>query len=642
MFASIRSDWRQHGAAWLTTALTTLLGLQMLRALFVGFVGYLRDSVGYGSLELAPIAIGVFAVSLLAGVINRFAGTRNTLWITAGGLALVRIVEQLLHNPTIDLYLSMVGTVLFLMYIPVAVGVARARGGAAGANLGLAFLFGLTIDNVIFITNKTLDLSWQTGFLPLGIVLVLAGALLWALSRIVADAPAAHDGNWVVNLGLLALGPWLLVQVVVFQSVGMIASLTGLALPAAGGLLLAGNALGLGSSAGLGQNKRGAMKVLLAGLVMTVVMLPGNMAGSGWSWLLLLIGGFFSFRVGMLIFIRATGVAANPSLLRSSLLAGLGNILFVLLIFVYYASYDISFGLRSGQLLLVVGGLATLFATLAHLGARSSEKHELSRTPAWTAAALLLITLAMSFTWVLPDPATGSPASVRIVNYNLHNAANAHGAIDPEALAQLIESEGADIVGLQEVSRGWLIWGGMDMMEWLANRLGMHYVWGPTADAQWGNAVLSRYPIDSVTYYDLLPEDLLLRRGFIVAEIDLGANQLDFIATHFTHVDEHDQERNIQASGILDVWAGAGSTVFVGDLNALPDSHAIQILIEGGLVDVSREIGEQPVYTYSSTNPDHQIDYIFVSPDLGYSDFVVPATTASDHLPLAVTIHFEQ
>ena len=46
MFASIRSDWRQHGAAWLTTALTTLLGLQMLRALFVGFVGYLRDSVG--------------------------------------------------------------------------------------------------------------------------------------------------------------------------------------------------------------------------------------------------------------------------------------------------------------------------------------------------------------------------------------------------------------------------------------------------------------------------------------------------------------------------------------------------------------------------------------------------------------------
>lgn len=644
MFATLRTDWRQNGAAWLTTALTTVLGLQMLRALFVGFVGYLRDSVGYGSLELAPIAIGVFALSLLAGLINRLAGTRNSLWITGGGLAIVRIIEQVLHNPGLDLYLSAVGTVLFLMYIPVALGVARARGGAAGANLGLAFLFGITLDNAIFLANGTLDLSWQPGFLPLGIVLVLAGALLWALSRSAADAPTALDGNWVVNLGLLALGPWLLVQVIFFQSVGMIASLTGLALPAAGGLLLLGNALGLASSAGQGETQRGPITPLFAGLIMTLAMLPGNMGGSDWSWLLLLLGGFFSFRLGMLVFARAAAIPGHPGLLRSTLLSGLGNILFVLLIFVYYASYDISFGLRSAQLLLVVGGLATLFATLGHLGGRSSDKHELSRSPAWSAAALLIIPLAMAFTWVLPDPESGSPdsASVRIVNYNLHNAANAAGAIDPEALAQLIESEGADIVGLQEVSRGWLIWGGMDMLEWLAKRLGMHYAWGPTADAQWGNAVLSRYPIASVSYHDLLPEDLLLRRGFIVAQIDLGDHQLNVIDTHFTHVDEHDQERNIQASGILDVWAGAENTVFMGDLNARPDSQAIQILIDGGLVDISREIGAQPVYTYSSTNPDHQIDYIFVSPDLAYSDFVVPATTASDHLPLAVTIHFEE
>jgi endonuclease/exonuclease/phosphatase family metal-dependent hydrolase len=76
----------------------------------------------------------------------------------------------------------------------------------------------------------------------------------------------------------------------------------------------------------------------------------------------------------------------------------------------------------------------------------------------------------------------------------------------------------------------------------------------------------------------------------------------------------------------------------MGDLNALPDSQAINLMLEAGLIDISREIGEQPTYTYYSANPDHQIDYIFVTPDLGYSDFVIPVTKASDHLPLVVTI----
>jgi len=70
MFATFGNDWRQHGAAWLLTLLVVVFGLQELRVLFVGFVGYLRDSVGLGSLSLAPIAIGVFALSsvLLAAV----------------------------------------------------------------------------------------------------------------------------------------------------------------------------------------------------------------------------------------------------------------------------------------------------------------------------------------------------------------------------------------------------------------------------------------------------------------------------------------------------------------------------------------------------------------------------------------------
>ena len=226
------------------------------------------------------------------------------------------------------------------------------------------------------------------------------------------------------------------------------------------------------------------------------------------------------------------------------------------------------------------------------------------------------------------------------MDYNLHDAVNTAGSVDPEALARVIEDSGANIVGLQEVSRGWLVWGGMDMLTWLSQRLDLPYVWDATADAQWGMSILSRYPIVSVERYDLPPEDIQLPRGFTVAQVDVAGQTLTVINTHFSEKDDQDQIRNTQASAILSTWNNAEATIIMGDFNALPDSQAITLMLEAGLVDISREIGQQPTYTYYSANPDHQIDYIFVTPDLGYSDFVIPSTTASDHLPLEVTIEF--
>jgi endonuclease/exonuclease/phosphatase family metal-dependent hydrolase len=79
----------------------------------------------------------------------------------------------------------------------------------------------------------------------------------------------------------------------------------------------------------------------------------------------------------------------------------------------------------------------------------------------------------------------------------------------------------------------------------------------------------------------------------------------------------------------------------MGDLNARPDEDAIRILVENGFVDISAEIGAQPTYTYYAANPDHQIDYIFASPDLVFRDFEILRSTASDHLPLVVTIEIK-
>jgi endonuclease/exonuclease/phosphatase family metal-dependent hydrolase len=114
------------------------------------------------------------------------------------------------------------------------------------------------------------------------------------------------------------------------------------------------------------------------------------------------------------------------------------------------------------------------------------------------------------------------------------------------------------------------------------------------------------------------------------------------VDTHFSEREGQDEIRATQAATILQAWDGSGATVVMGDLNSLPDSEAVANMLDAGFIDVSREISEQPTYTYYSANPDHQIDYIFVTPDLGYSDFVIPRTTASDHLPLVVTVEINR
>ncbi|GAI23130.1 unnamed protein product, partial [marine sediment metagenome] len=203
------------------------------------------------------------------------------------------------------------------------------------------------------------------------------------------------------------------------------------------------------------------------------------------------------------------------------------------------------------------------------------------------------------------------------MTYNLHNGFNTDGYLGMEALARVIEDNHPDIIALQEISRGWVVSGRLDMLTWLSQRLNMPYVSGPTADPLWGNAILSRYPIVEYNNYDLPPRDLFLRRGFTSAVVDLGGgNSLQVIATHFHHVGEDSAIRQLQSPVIVDFWDGAACTVILGDLNAEPDDPEMEMLRQVGLVDTLAEMEPPPVYTFHSVNLYQRIDYIWVSPDL--------------------------
>ncbi len=96
--------------------------------------------------------------------------------------------------------------------------------------------------------------------------------------------------------------------------------------------------------------------------------------------------------------------------------------------------------------------------------------------------------------------------------------------------------------------------------------------------------------------------------------------------------------REIQVVELLEQWAGAPHTILMGDLNATIDAREMTALSEAGLIESLSTLTGLPPGTYHSENPTDQIDYIWVTPDLLPLSYSVPATTASDHLPVIVDL----
>jgi endonuclease/exonuclease/phosphatase family metal-dependent hydrolase len=74
-------------------------------------------------------------------------------------------------------------------------------------------------------------------------------------------------------------------------------------------------------------------------------------------------------------------------------------------------------------------------------------------------------------------------------------------------------------------------------------------------------------------------------------------------------------------------------------MNANPAASEMKFLQTAGLTSAQDITGNGSSFTFSSVNPRSRIDWIFGSPDLTFSDFVIPQSKASDHLPVVVTVH---
>ncbi|MCK4961463.1 MAG: endonuclease/exonuclease/phosphatase family protein, partial [Anaerolineales bacterium] len=226
-----------------------------------------------------------------------------------------------------------------------------------------------------------------------------------------------------------------------------------------------------------------------------------------------------------------------------------------------------------------------------------------------------------------------------VMTYNIHSAFASDGRQDPEAIAQVIEASGADIIALQEISRGWLINGSTDLTAWFARRLGMQILYKGTTGPMWGNAILTRFPVLEHGSGPLPLAGSLIARGYLWAKIDVGDQEpLLVIATHLHHLETENQVRLEQVPVVLAFWNEAPYSLVMGDLNAEPGYPEMDLIARAGMVDSWAEVGSGKGYSNPAIDPLKRIDWIWHTPDMAASEAEIIQSTASDHLPLVVTL----
>jgi endonuclease/exonuclease/phosphatase family metal-dependent hydrolase len=272
----------------------------------------------------------------------------------------------------------------------------------------------------------------------------------------------------------------------------------------------------------------------------------------------------------------------------------------------------------------------------------------------------ILITAGLALVLIMSLGGCRVPSdhTIVVMTYNILHGEGLDGKLDLDRTAEVIRQVNPTVVGLNEVDNNF---SGRSKFinepEYLAEKLGMHYVYGPALilgdpkkPNMYGNALLSKHPIKKMKNHKLYHQEGQEPRICIEATIDIKGVEYTFMVTHLDH--QSTEVRVKQAQDIAKITGDRpGKTILMGDFNAPPPldgqdeeaakrSRPIAVIMEK-FKDTFVLAGNG---SGGSSRSRRRIDYIFVSPDLAenvqeceviYNDLTA---IASDHRPVVAQI----
>jgi endonuclease/exonuclease/phosphatase family metal-dependent hydrolase len=575
---------------------------------------------------LAGVAFVVFGLSLLAAIIAGQLGPRRSVAATAAVLAVAMLAVTAVRQEWIDLVLSAVAVVAGTQWLSLT---HAARGPGHTSPLPIALPAALVVDLALRSAFATIPIVAAPLAIAVPLVLVAILLFLGAGIATLGDALVWTSPSARGAVGLAAVGPLLLAA----ETGG----LNGAQVALAGGFGLGGGpstqiglvVVGVGAAAGAILLARGLPARPSAAAAITV--------GATLLWLhipVLSIAAGAAFGAGVIIGASALTSAPQGDVRTPWLTAvafGAGWLLFVAGTFVHYAY----FANREALWLL------TAVVVVAVLLAPPSPSPRWRTALAWSIAALAVLAplTALGLTPTSED-LQRTPQTFRVMTYNVHQGFDVGDIPALDRIADTISHEGPDVVVLQEVVRGWLIDEQHDVVGYLAVRLGMSYVYGPTIGDLYGNAILSKYALMDVRRISYAKEPGLRYqpRGAIIARVgDNPATTRAVIAV--THLDENSDASAVrmeQVRALLGELGTATPAIIACDCNAKPEAAELKLITDSGFGDLALQSGGVD-NTFPSDRPIERLDYIFGVGVAAAQGHVVNST-ASDHRAVVVNV----
>ena len=242
-----------------------------------------------------------------------------------------------------------------------------------------------------------------------------------------------------------------------------------------------------------------------------------------------------------------------------------------------------------------------------------------------------------------PAPAPHSiKKTLRVMTYNIHVGVGMDKKLDLQRIADVINNEHPDLVGLQEVDRGVKRTEEKDEIAELAKLTRMDFAFAHNLDyqgGQYGVAILSRSLIQKREHQMYENRREAERRGMLRVEVEVDGKTINFVTTHLDYQDK--DGRLFETEQLLKFLEGVSAPLIVaGDFNEEPSGDAYG-LMTGTFEDAwirSRAKGDG--LSYPADKPSKRIDYIFTrkSDSVRAKKTWVVNTLASDHVPVVAEL----
>ena len=234
--------------------------------------------------------------------------------------------------------------------------------------------------------------------------------------------------------------------------------------------------------------------------------------------------------------------------------------------------------------------------------------------------------------------------SLRVMTYNIHVGVGMDKKLDLQRIADVINREKPDLVGLQEVDRGVKRTEGKDEIAELAALTRMEYAFAPNLDFQggkYGVAILSRFPIKNTVHRMFENKREAERRGMLLVEVAVDGKPLAFVTTHLDY--QFEDGRVFETEQLLSFLADVkGPLIVVADMNDVPSGGAYQLMrtkFDDAWV-TSRAEGDG--FSYPADKPVKRIDHIFYRQNVRAKKARVVETLASDHVPVVAELELQK